>query len=45
MNLTKMKLFLKNTIEYFDITVSLLVLVIFTYNILISSYVFYITKN
>ena len=40
-----MKFLLKNTIEYFDITVSLLVLVIFTYNILMSSYIFYINKN
>ena len=45
MDVTKIKFLLKNTIEYFDIAVSLLVLIIFTYNIIMTSYMFYINES
>lgn len=45
MDVTKIKFLLKNTIEYFDIAISLLVLIILTYNIIMTSYMFYINGS
>ena len=45
MDIYKSKKSLKNTIEYFDIIVSLTVLIIFTYNIILTSYKFYIINS
>lgn len=45
MDINQSKKLLKNIIEYFAIFVSLVVLIVFTYNIIYACYVFYINRT
>tara|TARA_Y100000991_G_C21962697_1_gene345266 strand:+ start:1374 stop:1727 length:354 start_codon:yes stop_codon:yes gene_type:complete len=45
MDIKESQLILRKTIEYFDIIVSLIVLIIFSYNIILTSYTFFLNNS